>query len=194
MMATLQGAKCYLVPFEVNHMNDEEYLGWLRDYDVVKTINRLDYLRPVSFEEVRRYCESVMQSPQDIFMAIHEVASERFIGTIRASRIDLVTRTADIGILIGEKDVWGKGFGTDAISTLAEYLFDRLCLRKLTAGLMAVNPGMLRVFEKLGFRQEGVFREQDYFEGKYVDHIYLGCFRDEFKKLGAEQPPQRGRM
>jgi RimJ/RimL family protein N-acetyltransferase len=179
-MFRLEGRKCYLVPFEDSHLRSEDYFRWLRDYEVVKTINRLEYVRPVSFAEVEEYCRRVMQSPSDVFLALHEREEERFIGTVRASRIDRVSRTADVGILIGERAFWGRGIATDAIATLGRYLFERLGLRKLTAGLMRVNPGMQRVFEKLGFREEGVFRKQDFFEGDYVDHIYLGCFRDEF--------------
>jgi RimJ/RimL family protein N-acetyltransferase len=178
----LEGKVSYLVPFDEQHMNSEEYLNWLRDYDVVKTINRLDYLRPVSFAEVRNYCETLIESENDIFLAIYEKKDDLFIGTIRAGHIDWHTRVADIGILIGNKSYWGKGIATDSIHTLGNYLFDKLGLRKLTAGLMGVNPAMLKVFEKLGFQQEGVFRKQDLFEGEYVDHIYLGCFRNEFRR------------
>ncbi len=193
-MFRLEGKKCYLVPFEESHLRSEDYFRWLRDYEVVKTINRLEYVRPVSFAEVKEYCEKVMRSPSDVFLAIHSREEDRFIGTIRSSRIDRVNRTADVGILIGDREYWGRGIATDAIAALSTYLFERLGMRKLTAGLMRVNPAMLRVFEKLGFRQEGVFRKQDFFEGDYVDHIYLGCFREEFTPPGgrAEDQDQRG--
>jgi RimJ/RimL family protein N-acetyltransferase len=69
---------------------------------------------------------------------------------------------------------------TDAICTCGTYLFHDLGLRKLTAGLMGVNEQMLRVFLKLGFVVEGTRRQQDRFEDGYCDHIYLGCFADEF--------------
>ena len=157
-MFRLEGEKCYLVPFEERHLQSPDYFRWLRDYEVIKTINRLEYVRPVSFAEVKEYCERVMRSPSDVFLAICTREGDQFIGTIRASRIDLVNRTADVGILIGERDQWGRGIATDAIAALGRYLFGRLGLRKLTAGLMRINPAMLRVFEKLGFRQEGVFR------------------------------------
>jgi RimJ/RimL family protein N-acetyltransferase len=183
-MFRLEGQRTFLVPFEERHLRDEEYFGWLRDYEVVKTINRLEYVRPVSFAEVKEYCESVCRSRSDVFLAIYSMGEERFIGTIRASRLDLVNRTADVGILIGNRAYWGRGIATDALTVLCRYLFERLGLRKLTAGLMKINPAMLRVFEKLGFRVEGVFRKQDYFEGDYVDHVYLGCFREEFVPPG----------
>lgn len=177
----LTGSVIRLVTFQDRHLHDENYLGWLHDYDVVKTINKRDYLRPVSFAEVERYCTQLMESPTDRFFAIHHARDDAFIGTLRVSKIDRETRTADVGILIGNKSYWGRGVATDAISTIGVYLFDRLGMRKLTAGLMGINLAMLRVFEKVGFQREGVFREQDLFEDRYVDHIHLGCFRQEFR-------------
>lgn len=187
-MSRLTGEKVVLVPFEERHLRSESYLGWLRDYEVVKTINRLEYIRPVSFAEVEEYCRRVMRSPTDVFLAMHLKEDDRFVGTVRTSSLDLVTRTADVGILIGERDQWGRGLATDAITQLGLFLFETYGLRKLTAGLMEVNPGMLRVFEKLGFQREGCFRKRDLFEGRYVDHLYLGCFRDEFVPLQGKAP------
>lgn len=176
----LTGKTTTLVPFGDEHLNSPDYLSWLRDYEVVKTINRREYLRPVSFAEVKEYCDQVCSSPTDIFLAIHFTEGDKFIGTARSSQINHVTGTADIGILVGDRDYWGKGVATDSLSLLAEYLFDRIGMRKVTAGMLAPNLAMRRVFEKLGFHPEGVIRKQDLFEGQYVDHIYLGCFKDEF--------------
>ena len=55
-------------------------------------------------------------------------------------------------------------------------------IRKLTSGLMSINIAMYKVFLKLGFKEEGKFRKVDLFEGKYTDHIYMGCFRNEFRR------------
>jgi RimJ/RimL family protein N-acetyltransferase len=183
----LQGDKGFLVAFEERHLRSPEYLDWLRDFEVVKTINRLEYTRPVSFEEVRRYCEQVLQSERDMFLALHTHRDERFVGTVRVSRLDWVTRSADLGILIGDREQWGCGLATEALGLVGRHLFEKLGMRKLTAGVMAVNPGMLRVFEKLGFQREGLFRRQDFYQGDYVDHVYLGCFREEFTWPAAEE-------
>ncbi len=180
-MFKLEGNLSYLVPFEASHMNSDDYMGWLRDYEVMKTINRFEYLRPVSSEEVRGYCEALMKSPDDVFLALHVRRDDQFVGTVRLARIDHRSGTADIGIMIGNRDYWGQGLATDAIRSLCQFAFINLGLRKLTAGLMSVNPAMLRVFEKLGFQREGLFRQQDRYEDGYADHIYLGCFRDEFE-------------
>lgn len=179
-MFKMEGRNCYLVVFNEMHMNDERYYKWLCDYDVMKTINRIEYIMPIRFEEVKKYCESVINSKTDIFLALYDKNDGSFTGTLRISKIDWHIRTADVGILIGDKSKWGKGIATDAIHTVCGYLFNILGMRKLTSGCMAINVGMIKVFKKLGFQQEGVFRGQDRFEGSYCDHIYFGCFKDEF--------------
>lgn len=179
-MELLNGKFSYLKTFDETHLNDPNYLQWVRDYDVIKTLNKKDYLRPVSFAEVKDYCASLMQSSEDMFFALYESKNNSFIGTLRVSKINWHNRVADVGIMIGNKQFWGKGIASDAIQTLCNYLFKKCGLRKLTAGFMAINPAMGKVFTKLGFKPEGTLREQDYFEGKYVDHIYMGCFLKEF--------------
>jgi RimJ/RimL family protein N-acetyltransferase len=179
-MFKLQGEISYLIPFDEKHLNDVNYLIWLRDYEVIKFINRLDYICPVDFDSVKEYCNTVIKSKNDIFLAIYYKKKDKFIGTIRVNNINWHTRIADIGILIGDKDYWGKGVAKDSIYSISKYLFEILGIRKLTAGLMDINPAMQKVFEKLGFQEEGVMRKADRFEGEYIDHIYMGCFKEEF--------------
>lgn len=181
-MFKLTGKQLYLLPFQEEHLHNMRYYEWLQDPDIMKTINRFEYLMPIRFEAIRDYCENLWRSKTDLFFAIHLVDADTFIGTARVSQIDWHSRTADVGIMIGEKQVWGKGYASDAISTLCHYLFDTLDIRKITAGAMAVNGSMIKVFEKQGFIQEGVRRSQDKWEQGYCDHILLGCFRDEFNK------------
>ena len=181
-----EGEISYLVPFDEKHLNSKEYFDWLRDYEVMKTINRLDYIRPVSFPEVREYCEMVMRSKNDIYLAIHLKDGDGFIGTMRI-KVDWYLRTADVGIMIGNKTCWNKGVGGDSVKCVGRYLFNVLGMRKLTAGLMEINHGMKKVFENAGFKVEGIFRNADRFEGRYVNHIYMGCFHEEFIENGGKK-------
>jgi ribosomal-protein-alanine N-acetyltransferase len=186
---TLQiaGAEIELRYFSARHSKDAAYRDWLRDPEIVRTLNLPRYLeQPITDAEIDTYVEQITKSPNDLFFAIHHGAEDTFIGTIKAGKIDRYAGHADIGIMIGRKAFWGRGLATDAIATLCQYLFDDAGLRRLTAGSMATNPSMIHVFEKLGFRQEGVFREQDRVsENGYCDHIHLGCLRDEFSPPAA---------
>lgn len=176
------GQLTYAVPFTTAHLRDPAYLSWLRDKDVVRTLNLPVYMAaPVSETTVEDYCQRMMASERDLFLALHDAATEQFIGTLKAGTIDFHHGIADVGIMIGEKTCWGRGFAFDAIGALAQHLFTVLGLRRLTAGAMAINPAMIAVFEKLGFKREGVLRAQDRYDGGVCDHILLGCFQDELR-------------
>ncbi|HAA91893.1 MAG TPA: hypothetical protein DCS82_08485 [Rhodospirillaceae bacterium] len=181
----LSGRVTKLICFSATHRDDPSYLEWLRDYEVIKTLDLPAYVaEPVSQETVADYCDRLMNSSNDLFLAIHDCEDDQFIGTIKAGHINWYALTADIGIMVGDRTRWGRGLARDAIHTLCHYLFNDVGLRRLTAGAMAVNPAMIHVFEKLGFKREGIFRDQDRFEDGFCDHIHLGCFAEELKLAG----------
>ena len=157
----LAGKLATLVPFTETHGRRAAYASWLRNPDIVKTM---------------------ISSPTDFFFAILLNKNNQFIGTAKAGHIDFFARHADIGVMIGEKSLWGMGIATDSLRALANFMFDEIDLRRLSAGVMANNPSMVRVFEKLGFQKEGCCREQDRLGDLYIDHIHLGCLKTEFIK------------
>lgn len=177
----IQGRKTRLVPFADHHLANPAYLAWLRDHEVVRTLNLPSYLiAPIPFAEVESYCRRLMSSETDRFFAIELDAGQDFIGTLKVGAINRYAGTADIGIMIGRRDLWGQGLAYDAISAVCNRLFRVEGFRRLTAGAMEINPRMIRVFEKLGFKREGCFRRQDRLGDDYFDHIHLGCLAPEF--------------
>ena len=81
--------------------------------------------------------------------------------------------------MIGEKNEWGLGLGADTLKAISRFAFDNLRARKLTAGASARNLGVIKAFEKIGYKKEAVLRGQLNFSGQYIDHILLGCLPDE---------------
>ena len=183
----IDGAISYLVPFSERHLEDPSYLAWLRDHEVIKTLNLPEYLdSSPGLEDARAYFQALRDSANEMFLALYDKSDNLFVGSVRVGHIDWRSKVADLGIMIGRRERWGRGLASDAISAVACYLFDTVGMRKLSGGAMANNVAMVRIFEKLGFRREGVFRAQDYVDDDYVDHIYFGCFRDE---LIVSSPP-----
>ncbi len=179
----LVGRTARLVPFEEHHALDPVYLGWLRDRDVIVTLNLPRYLiGAVTDREIVDYGRARIADPETLFFAL--IAEDGgFSGTVKAGPIDRYTAVADVGIMIGRKELWGQGLAFEMLGHLCRHLFDKEGLRRLTAGAMATNPAMIRVFEKLGFRREGLFREHDRLGDSYVDHVHLGCLKGEFVPL-----------
>lgn len=180
-MFRLDGKLSYLVPFGDSHLREECYFDWLSDYEVMKTINRLEYLMPIEFEEVIAYVNDLLKSDSDIFFALYMNDGDEFIGTVRVAKMDWRHGLADVGILIGNRSAWGRGIASDAINTVSRYLFETLGFRKLTAGALSNNVAVVRAFEKNGYVKEALFREQFRFENEFVDHVYLGCLQQEFR-------------
>jgi len=104
--------------------------------------------------------------------------NQRHIGNLKIGPIDRNHGTADLGILIGEKDCWGRGLATEAIALATEYAFSELRLRKITAGSYSNNPGSVKAFVKAGWEVEGSMRMQYIASGKLVDKILLAAFAD----------------
>ena len=88
-----------------------------------------------------------------------------------------------MGILVGEKDCWGRGLGTQAVKLVAEHAFLRLNLNRVYAGAVKENIGSIRIFEKAGFQREGLARESYFCEGNYRDCIQLGFLRSDWTAM-----------
>lgn len=180
----LEGTKVYLRPFEREHLEDPRYISWLRDYQVMRYIGRSEYFRPFGFEMVQDYIESLWKNPYVSFFAVHDRKDEAFVGTAKLSYLDETgkeTRTADVGIMVGDRTRWGQGLAGNAVQTVCSHAFTDLEARKLTAGANGSNPAVLRLFERLGFVEEGRLRRKLLVEETYHDHVLLGCFKEEYK-------------
>ncbi|MCS6802858.1 MAG: GNAT family protein [Chloroflexota bacterium] len=174
----LRGERIYLRPLEVTDAT-AEYVRWLNDPEVTRYLEAGKY--PATRESVRDYIRSFQGSRTSLAFAIIDRATGRHIGNVTLNHIDPIHRTADTGIMIGCKEFWGRGIAYEAWSLLIRYAFDRLNLRKIVAGAVVENRASIRTLEKLGFRIEGTFREEKWVDGRYVDTVRLGLFREEFR-------------
>jgi len=181
---TISGKIIRLEEFTDKHLHDPKYYFWLQDKDVVETIGRPEYLTSIPFCIVEDYVMNVKSSNNAYFFALYLKEKNRFIGTVKIGSIDWQNRTADVGILIGEKQYWGKGIAKDAVLTASIYAFEKLGMRKLTGGCLSKNIAMHRCFERLGFKKEAVLRKKVPFKGTFVDHNLYGVFKDEL--VGGE--------
>ncbi|GIW07601.1 MAG: hypothetical protein KatS3mg060_2406 [Dehalococcoidia bacterium] len=174
----LRGERIYLRPLELTDAT-AEYVRWLNDADVTRYLDTGKY--PATRETVREYIRSFQGSRTNLAFAIVDRATGRHIGNVTLNHIDPIHRTADTGIMIGSKQFWGRGIAYEAWSLLLGYAFDRLNLRKIIAGAVRDNVASIRTLQKLGFVIEGTFREEKWVEGRYVDTVRLGLFREAFR-------------
>ncbi len=153
----------------------ERYVSWLNDPE----INRYLEVRfsPQTLEGVRAYVTEMAGSEDYAFMAIVLNDGDRHIGNIKIGPMNRAHRFADIGIVIGEKDCWGKGYATEAIALATRYAFETLDLHRLEAGAYAPNMGSAKAFLKAGWKEEGLESAKWLVDGVFVDGIRVACVR-----------------
>jgi len=155
------------------------FVAWINDQEVAR---HLDFYRPISLEDEERWFAAVATSASDSVFTLETVTGEH-IGSIGLHQIDTRARSAMLGVFIGEKRFWGKGYGTEAVQLLLEYAFDQLNLHRVFLYVHEHNPRAVRCYQKCGFVQEGTLRQAGYKEGKYFDILVMGILDDEFRRL-----------
>lgn len=161
-----------MVPFSEEFLT-ERYVGWLNDPETVAFSEQRH--RKHTLASCRAYMQSFDGTPH-YFRAVVRKEAGLHIGNINAY-VDVFNRTADVGILIGERTVWGQGFGLESWEAFCDQLLAS-GLRKITAGTMACNTGMIRVFKKYGMQPEGIRIKQFLCGGKEVDLVQYAKFRE----------------
>ena len=167
----LESERLLLRPIELTDVN-ETYRSWMNDPAVIQyTESRF---QTHSLEQIRQYVLSVQADAGSRFFAIVEKQSGKHIGNIKIGHIHPVHRHGDVGIIIGDKASWGKGYATESLQLVAGFAGRNLKLHKLTAGIYANNPGSLQAFLKAGFVLEGRFASHWFCDGEYVDGLQVG--------------------
>lgn len=151
-----------------------EYVAWLNDPEVVRYSNQR--FRTHSEASCAAYLESFRAS-DNLFLSVRRKDTERAIGTMTVYHA-FQHGTADVGILIGERDVWGRGYGQDAWNTVVDWLAAHPAIRKVTAGTVSCNLGMIKVMERAGMKKEAVRERQEIIDGQPADILYYAKHRD----------------
>jgi ribosomal-protein-alanine N-acetyltransferase len=150
----------------------EAYLGWLQDPEVVRYSGQR--FRVHTLDTCRAYLASFEASANHL-LAICDRQSGSMLGTLTVYR-SLPHGTADIGIMIGARSFWGQGLGAEAFCLVLSTLRASRVVRKVTAGTLEVNRGMVRIMEKAGLHHEATRRAQELLDGKPVDVVYHAAF------------------
>jgi len=181
--AFAEGATVFLRPLEHSDLNDS-YLRWLNDPEVTRYTETGTF--PSTAEDLENYYRAVIGSRNDVILAIVDKESGLHVGNIKLGPIHWIHRTATLGILIGEKEFWGKGVGLEATRLMVEYGFVRLNLHRIDLGVFAEHDAAVRCYEKAGFKVEGRMREDLFQDGQYRDRLWMGLLRSEYKPLRFE--------
>jgi len=154
---------------------------WLNDADLM-TWGRFSPDHMMSLAAVEKEYEPELrgENPDRTTYIVEEKATGKAIGWCVARTWDRKHVNANVGIGIGEKEYWGKGFGTEAMRLLLAIVFDHQRWHRAELWTLAENERAVRSFEKCGFRREGLAREAAYADGKFRDILSMGLLKSEW--------------
>jgi len=159
------------------------YHRWINDFDVTRYY--LDTPRPQTLEERAAWYERMSAGDlQNIDFLIYELATMRPIGRVGLDDISYQHRRASFGILIGEKDCWGKGYGTEATRLTLDYGFRLLGLHNIMLSVSSANAAAIRAYTRAGFQVIGARRECRHEGDSVLDNIFMDCLATEFDRSG----------
>ena len=169
--AFITGKQIYLRDVRLSDVN-KNYYRWMNDPEITKFTESRFF--PTSKEALEEYVKEKQKDKDNIFLAIIFKENHQHIGNIKIGPINWIHRLADIGIIIGGKDYWGKGCATEAIRLISNYAFSTINLHKLTAGCYKGNAASGKAFEKAGFIKEGMRKAHLFYNGEYQDILQYG--------------------
>ncbi len=161
--------------------NQAAFMRWYADPEIARLTRHQE--GPMRPEEVRRFFEARVAGVGSLALAIHLRESDRLIGTCAFSQLDGDNGSALFHITIGERDCWGRGYGSEATALMLEHAFGTLRLHRVALSVFAFNERAIRAYRKLGFVTEGRSRQAIWRDGRFWDEILMSIIEDEWRAV-----------
>ena len=120
---------------------------------------------PMGLEDENNWFEAMMKRPIEEHTLVIEVKDPKgwhMVGNIGLDHVDWLNASGEVGIFIGNKTYWDKGIGTEAMLLVLKHGFEIMNLHRIWLRVHATNESAIRCYEKVGFVQEGAFREGEF--------------------------------
>ena len=138
---------------------------------------------PMRPDEIDRFFEARVVGPDALAMAIHEKSSNRLVGTCAFSQLDGENGSALYHITIGESDVWGGGYGTEATRLMLDHAFGTLSLHRIGLFVFEFNERAIRAYKRCGFVVEGRSRESIWRDGRWWDELAMSVLDSDWRQM-----------
>ncbi len=175
----LKGEKITLRPLNIE---DAKHTLELR-YDVEANKSLIAYPYPVNIENEREWIENLYPKGvrENIYFAIEENTSNKFVGYLSLQKINYINRNGNFGVILLKK-FRGKGYSVEAMKLFFTYVFNQINLRKIKLEVLKENEKAIKIYQDLGFNEEGILKEHIYQDGKYKDLLLMSLFSKDFNK------------
>jgi RimJ/RimL family protein N-acetyltransferase len=155
------------------------YQRWINDLGTARTLDLPP--QPMTIEKEQDWYDQYSRAENSVPFTIYERETLRPIGNTGLDGVDHRNRTATFGIVIGEPDCRGKGYGTETTRLMLDFAFTALGLHNVMLMVFEFNPAGIRTYEKAGFREIGRRRKSRMMGGRLWDDVYMDCLSSEFE-------------
>jgi len=174
------GKRIAFRPLEMEDLADCQ--RWINDPAIHQYLLRV---RPLNGPAEKEWLENLHKNERDVIFGIALCEGGRLIGTCGLHGATLPNRAAELGILIGEPEFHGKGYGAEAIGLLLDYGFGTLNLHRIELRVYSNNARGIRCYEKCGFTREGAKREARWWGGRWWDVLEYAILAHEWTPRGS---------
>lgn len=182
MKDILKGELVRLSALDADELS-KAFTRWSRDSEFKRLLDS-NAVRMNSEKVAQKWLEKEIdeQSVNQHWFSIRALADDKLLGDIDLFVANWTGRDAFVGLGIGEREFWGKGYGTDVMRVILRYAFTEVNLNRVTLNVFEYNPRAIRSYEKAGFRHEGRVRQFLNKEGRRWDMLFMGILREEWMK------------
>ena len=153
-------------------------LAYMNDGDVKRLLTPgIPFL--YTLEDELKWYEGITAMKDTYNFAIETIDGGHYIGGCGLNAVDWKNSVAVVGIFIGDKTYWGKGYGTDAMKILINFIFGQMNINKIKLNVYSFNERAVKSYEKCGFIKEGTLRQEIYRDGKYHDEHIMSILKEE---------------
>lgn len=164
----IMGDRIYLQGLDEKDAS-EDYCRWLNDPEVNKYLET----RQATIKDLKKYIIEKNQNKNCLFLGIFDKENNKHIGNLKLEPISFSKKKAIFSILIGDKEYWSKGYGTEATKLIIDYAFNSLNLDTIILGVIPENKVAIKVYEKVGFKIIGIREKSIDHNGVLYDDVVM---------------------
>ena len=177
-LKTLVGDNVYLSPISLDDV--EKYAEMVNDIKVSVGLGYISYTNIIDFESEKEFLISVKKEKM---FAVRLLENDNLLGNVGFNSVDLLNRTAVIGIMLGNPNYQRKGYGIEAVKLILDYGFSFLNLRNISLSVFEYNEAAYNLYKKAGFKEVGRSRKAVEIMGKTYDVIIMDMLKEEFQSV-----------
>ena len=180
----LIGKQIYLRGLEGSDLQTN-YFQWFNDQTIGTYTRHACF--PNSMEKMREYYQKAIKNDDLLVLAIIYIPDNIHVGNVSLQNIDWINRCAEFAIIIGEQKYAGRGIATEAGKLIINHGFERLNLNRIWLGVHEANKAAIKAYKKIGFEEEGRFRQRFFQNEKFYDDIIMSILREEWVEMAKSE-------